>query len=236
MSKPHYDFKQQYNKHKINKKHNKSFKILSDSSDSEIENDKQNTNAPLATDKNDGVTVNGNHIYYQTKVCDSSVTKLITIINNKNNEFKKLLENKMIESAQPKNLWLHITSYGGSLFACFRAIDAIKNSVIPIYTIVDGYAASAGTLMSVVGKRRYMNANSYMLIHQLSTGAIGTFWEIKDEFDNSKMMMDDIYNIYLENSKLTREELESYLSHDLWWKSDKCMETGLIDEIYVGNQ
>jgi ATP-dependent protease ClpP protease subunit len=181
-----------------------------------------------------GVSSVGNNIYFHDDVCDESVAKLITIINNKNDEFKKMLLNDMVKSAKPRNLWLHITSYGGCLFSCFRAIDAIKNSKIPIYTVIDGYAASAGTLMSVVGKKRYMTRSSYMLIHQLSSGTCGNFWQIKDEYENLEMLMDDIYNIYTEHSKMSRKELEAYLSHDSWWKLDKCIECGLVDKVYTG--
>ena len=138
----------------------------------------------------------------------------------------------MIAAATAKPLYLHITSYGGCLLSCFRAIDAIKRSEIPIYTVVDGHAASAASLMGVVGKRRFMTPNSYILIHQLSAGAIGKYWEIKDECDNCGTWMQDIYNIYVNNTRMRENELKEYLSHDLWWKADKCIEVGLVDEIY----
>ena len=31
---------------------------------------------------------------------------------------------------------------------------------------------------------------------------------------------------------MTESELKEYLSHDLWWKVDKCMQVGLVDEVY----
>ena len=182
-----------------------------------------------------GVTHKHNRIYFKTNVNDNSVESLIRIIENKVHKYKKLAQNKSIAHCEPAPLYLHITSFGGSLLACFRAIDAIRRCEIPIYTVIDGYAASAGTLMSVVGKRRYMTPSSYMLIHQLSSGSIGKYWEIKDDFENCETWMNDIYNIYLENTNLNREQLTEYLSHDLWWKSDRCLETGLIDAVYTEN-
>ena len=242
-STPHYNFKRIHKKNNLNSKsrsnryyvnHDKIFKLISSSSDSS--DDELDVRPKMLHEKKDEhVFAEGNDIYFQSKVCDTSVSKLINIINQKNNDFKKILDNEMVDSAQPKILWLHITSYGGGLFACFRAIDAITNSKIPIYTIVEGYAASAGTLMSVVGKKRFMTSSSYMLIHQLRSGTAGTFWEIKDEYNNLEMIMDDIYNIYLTHTKLSREELEAYLAHDSWWKLDKCIQCGLIDEIYTGH-
>lgn len=227
---PHYDFKiNKKNKNKDKKfyeRRNRSFRV--ESSDDESSDDDNK----VSVSGNNGVTIDGNHIYFQTSVSDKSITELIKAINLKNNEYKKLVENKLIEKATPSNLWLHITSFGGSLFACFRAIDAIKNSIMPIYTIVEGYAASAGTLMSVVGVKRFMTPSSYMLIHQLSGGSSGTFWELKDEHANTELMMEDIYKVYIEHTKLDKKQLEEILAHDIWFKLDKCIEVGLIDEIY----
>lgn len=179
------------------------------------------------------VSCKDNRIFFKTEVTQNTVEKLIKIIEAKVRKYKKVSTHKMIKSAEPNPLYLHITSYGGDLLAGFRAVDAIRRSEIPIYTIVDGYAASAATLMSIVGKKRYMTPNSYMLIHQLSSGAIGKFWEIRDDFENCETWMNDIYDLYLEHTSLTRKQLEEYLSHDLWWKVDQCIETGLVDECYT---
>jgi ATP-dependent Clp protease protease subunit len=174
-----------------------------------------------------------NRIYFRCSVTNSSVDKLVTTIDDKNKKFREMKRNSMVKSVEPQPLYLHITSYGGDLIACFRAIDAIIRSEIPIYTVIDGHAASAGTLMSVVGKKRYMTPHSYMLIHQLSSGASGKFWEIKDEFKNCEQWMEDIYNIYLQNTKMSLDELKEQLSHDSWWSVEKCLEKGLVDKVYT---
>jgi ATP-dependent protease ClpP protease subunit len=180
----------------------------------------------------DDVSCKDNRIYFKTAITEDSVEKLIKIIESKNQMFKKISTHKMILTANPKPLYLHITSYGGDLLASFRAIDAIRRSEIPIYTVVDGYAASGATLMSIVGHKRYMTPNSYMLIHQLSAGAIGKYWELKDECDNCETWMKDIYALYTKHSQMTDRELKDYLSHDLLWKAGECIEKGLVDEVY----
>lgn len=211
------------------KLYNKLFKIsnpLKNNSDSSSDDEDNNL-----FNFDEAVTIKDNHIYYKTNVTDASVEKLIKIISDKNSKFEKLLTGDLVESASPKPLFLHITSYGGSLFAGFRAADAILASKIPIHTIVDGYAASAATIMSVVGARRFITPHSYMLIHQLSAGALGKYWEIKDRYKNCKMFMSDICAIYIKHTKLTQEILEKQLSHDSWWKPTECLKTGLVDEI-----
>jgi ATP-dependent protease ClpP protease subunit len=77
-----------------------------------------------------------------------------------------------------------------------------------VYTIVEGATASAGTLMSVVGKRRFIRPHASMLIHELSSWFGGKMTNIDDEYQNLKQMMDDIKSIYLENTSLAKEEME----------------------------
>ena len=215
-----------HKKRKFDEITKKKYKVSeSESEESEVESS--------LNGENEDVSSIGNHIYFKTDINDKSVEKLIELIDTKNNNFKKLVRNKMIKSAKPNPIYLHINSPGGQIFPSFRAVDAIKRSTIPVYTVVDGYAASGATLMSVVGKKRFMTPNSYMLIHQLSSGAIGKWIEIQDDYKNCNTLMEDIYTLYLDHCSMDRKELEDYLSHDLLWKIDRCLETGLVDEPYT---
>jgi ATP-dependent protease ClpP protease subunit len=131
----------------------------------------------------------------------------------------------------PPPIKLHINSYGGSVFAGLAAVDYIKNSKIPIHTVIDGCAASAATLMSVVGERRYMHRNACMLVHQLSGLMWGKFQEMQDDMENSEMLMKKIKDIYREHTKIPKREMDNLLKHDLWWEAEKCLEFGMIDEV-----
>ena len=199
------------------------------------------------------VLIEGNHIYFKGDVENSSVLQLIKAIKKYNTDIEnnrkfittdfltkykddkdhkdKLLNLKL--GIVPDPIYLHIMSYGGSILAAMSAIDAIKNSKIPIYTVIDGFAASAGTMMSVMGKKRYMTSHSYALIHQLSSSAWGTMQTLIDSHENHKMFMERIKKIYIEKTKLTPEELEEQLKHDIWWDIDTCIAKGLVDEIYT---
>ena len=179
------------------------------------------------------VTSQNNNIYFRTSVSNQSVDELADLLEEKNNEFKTLKKDLLLKTTEPNPIYLFITSYGGSLLAGFRAVDAIMRSEIPVYTVIDGHAASAATLMSVVGKKRFMTPHSYTLIHQLSAGAGGKYWDIKDQYKNLSQFMEDIYKIYLDNTDMTRPELEETLSHDSWWTFDMCKSKGLVDETFA---
>ena len=128
-------------------------------------------------------------------------------------------------------LYLHINSFGGSVFAGFSSVDHILNSKVPVHSVVDGCAASAATIMSVVASKRYMHKHAFMLIHQLSAGSWGKYEELKDDMQNNDLIMNKIKDIYKEYTKIPSKKLDEVLKRDLWWDAKTCLEYGLIDEI-----
>lgn len=137
-----------------------------------------------------------------------------------------------MEEVAPINLY--INSYGGSVFAGFSSVDHIMNCKVPVHTIVDGCAASAATIMSVVGDHRMINRHAFMLIHQLSAGSWGKFEDLKDDMTNNELLMKKIKGIYEQYTKIPRKHLNDILKHDLWWDAKTCLEYGLVDEIVGG--
>ena len=110
-------------------------------------------------------------------------------------------------------------------------MDMIIGSRIPVNTIVDGCAASAATLISVVGTRRYITKHSYILIHQLSSIFWGNFEQLKDDMENSHKFMSMIKSIYKQYTKIPMKKLDEILKHDLWFTAEEALSYGLVDEI-----
>jgi len=189
--------------------------------------------AELLNKGNDKVFAKDNKIYFMTEVNESSVNRLIKLIEDKNAEMRLIKTHPLVKNIEPKPIFLHITSDGGCLLSGLRAIDYIKNSQIPIYTVVDGRAGSAAALMAVVGKKRFMSSTSYFLIHQLTSSAWGNFREIEDEYYNLKLFMAETTRILKEHSTMSEKMIKDQLRHDIWWKVDVCMEKGLIDGVYT---
>ena len=179
-------------------------------------------------EKNKKIERDANHIYFYSEVNRDSIYDLATLINEVEEENKALSFKMKIDDIP---IYLHINSYGGCVFSAFNIIDVIESCSVPIYSIVEGCAASAGTLMSVVCDKKFIRKNSYMLIHQLSSGCWGKMCEIEDEVENLTDFMDKIKKIYMDNTKIPKKELTELLKHDLWLNSDKCLKYNLADEI-----
>ena len=181
------------------------------------------------SDDNNVVSSINNNIYFYSEVSraknlelNKKLVSLGTQLVNRSNSLG------MTEHAAIK---LHINSYGGGLFAGFSSVDYVLKSPVPVYSIIDGCAASAATLFSVVAEKRYMNRHSFMLIHQLSSGMWGNYESLKDDMENCDLLMETIRAIYTEHTKIPKKTLNQILKRDLWFDAETCKKYGLIDEI-----
>jgi ATP-dependent Clp protease protease subunit len=169
-----------------------------------------------------------NHIYFNDDITMESVTVLNRSIRELQNDLIILGIKNDIE---PPPIKLHLTTYGGLVYAAFSVIACIKSSKIPVHTIIDGYAASAGTLISVCGARRYIHRHSSMMIHELSAGMWGRMSVMEEKMEDLKKMMDKLKEIYTTHTKLTNKKLDKILTKDSDWYAEECLANGLVDEI-----
>jgi len=161
-----------------------------------------------------------NNLYFQGSITPESCFYLQQNLI----KLQKVNQNKFIN--------FYIQSIGGTLLPTFGLIDTMKLSRIPINTFVYGYVASAGSLLSVSGHKRFITKNSMMLIHSLRT-SIGevNFQQLEDHYYNSASMMNIVKNIYKEKSNIDDQHLNFLLSHDYWLNSTECLKYDFVDYI-----
>ena len=175
-----------------------------------------------------------NHIFFKTDVSKESIDKLAQEIDALNHKLKSMQRKAILGNFTPKPIYLHITTNGGDLLSGFFAYDKIKASPIPIRTIIEGGVASAGSLMSIAGSRRYMTPNSHLLIHQLRTGIIGTYEELVDEKTNCNQFMSKLVALYHTNCNglLSKTKIREILKRDIFWDAKTAIQNGLVDELW----
>ena len=174
------------------------------------------------------ISVQDNKIYFYAGVNRNACVELNKKIAEL--ETKSLTLSKTL-GILPPSIKVFINSGGGSIVSGIASMDTILRCQVPIETYVDGFSASAATFLTVVGEKRYMSRNSYMLIHQLSSNFWGTYANFDDEKKNLDLMMKTIKDIYKKYTKLPMKELDQMLKHDLMWDAKTCLDYGLIDEV-----
>ena len=128
-------------------------------------NEKKIGPAAATNDKNNVVEAVNNRIYYYSEVSRQKILVLNKSLKNLNDNLVN--QANLLSLEDPAQIYLHINSFGGSVFAGLSAVDYIQSCDVPVTSIVEGCAASAATLMSCVATHRQMRSNSFMLIHQI---------------------------------------------------------------------
>lgn len=188
------------------------------------------------------VSVLGNHIYFYTEVTKKTALELIKNIKELANNIITLEIHNGKDNLYEDNdddddkvkynpIYLHINSGGGCLFSCMSIIDTIKNCKVPVYTIGEGQIASAASIMLLSGKKRFMTENSFILIHELRTYVSGTYSNLEDDYENSKLLMKKMIKYYKKNSKIPESVLQTLLKKDIYIEAKKSKKYGLIDKI-----
>ena len=174
------------------------------------------------------ISVHENKIYFYSGVNRSSVVELNKKIGEIESRSLTLAHSLDVD---PPPIKIYINSGGGTIVSGISSMDTILRTKVPIHTYVDGFCASAATFFSVVGEKRYISRNSYMLIHQLTANFWGKYSEFEDEKQNLDLMMKTIKRVYKEYTKVPMGKLDEILKHDLLWDAEKCLEYGLVDKI-----
>uniref|UniRef100_A0AB39JDS2 Atp-Dependent Clp Protease, Proteolytic Subunit n=1 Tax=Florenciella sp. virus SA2 TaxID=3240092 RepID=A0AB39JDS2_9VIRU len=164
---------------------------------------------------------------FYSPITIESCVALTTYLKQLDIKSKKL----QIEYGQTFPIKLHMQSGGGMLMPTFYVCDLIKQLDTPVHIYIDGFVASAASLISVCGSKRFMTKHSFMLIHQLQAESSGRLNEMKDEITNLDFFMDNAKDIYYKNSNISQTTLDNLLSNELWINAEQCLQLGLVDEI-----
>jgi ATP-dependent Clp endopeptidase proteolytic subunit ClpP len=171
-------------------------------------------------DEGDGFNLDmvGNDIFYSGDITPEGMHKMIIML-------------KKLELKTKNTITIYIRSGGGDLFAGVSAMDHIRNSKSKIVTVADGFCASAATLVLLGSKNRKIMKNAHILIHQLSSGTIGKYHDMKDELKNCDALMGTMKRIYKEDTKLTDEILKKLFKRDIYFSAEECIEWGIVKKM-----
>lgn len=201
-----------------------------------MENDLDDGGVALMSEK---ISILGNHIYFYTKITKRTALDLIKSITDIANNIMTIKihngNNNLYEDDDYKDIYdpiyLHINSGGGCLFSCMAIVDTIKNCKVPVYTIGEGQIASASSILLLAGKKRFMTENSFILIHELRTYVSGTFSNLEDDYENSKLLMKKMIKYYKKQSLIPEKVLQTLLKKDIYIEAKKSKKYGFIDKI-----
>lgn len=101
-----------------------------------------------------------------------------------------------------------------------------------VRTVVDGLAASAGSLIAMAGQRIEMAEGSWLMIHEVHGSLIE---ETSDQFrvaaDRIDAANEEIRKIYSRRWKGNKQELRDAMRAETWYTSADAIAAGLVDAV-----
>lgn len=111
---------------------------------------------------------------------------------------------------------IHITSDGGEAFAGFAIYDLLKAYNGEVTTIIEGKANSAGSIILMAGRYRYVRPSGFMLIHDAQGGFYGRSKDIKDFAKIMQYIRNRMTEIYRNASGQSYEKIDKLLDAESW--------------------
>ena len=126
-------------------------------------------------------------------------------------------------------------SPGGSVIAgmhLFDHIQALKLKGHKVTTVALGMAASMAGILLQAGTNRVMGKEAILMLHEISSVAMGKVGEIEDTVKLIEIWMERVARIFAERSKLTPTQIKNRMRRKDWWlDSDEALKLGLVDEV-----
>ena len=130
-----------------------------------------------------------------------------------------------------------IDSYGGQVYSLMAMISAIKQAELPVATIIEGKAMSCGAVLFSFGNEglRYMDPNATLMIHDVSSGALGKVEELKSSVEEADRLNEKIYTMMARNTghhdRFFWDKVQEKSRADWFIEGDEALQLNLANHL-----
>ncbi|HDX9689647.1 head maturation protease, ClpP-related [Bacillus thuringiensis] len=138
---------------------------------------------------------------------------------------------RKIQDVKAEKIHVHINSGGGSAFDGVAICNQLKQHSAEIIVHIDGWAASAASVIAMAGDKIIMPSNTMMMIHQASTFEYGNADLFEKTARDLRKIDSALTASYKKRFVGTDEELKQLLKDETWLTAEEAVALGLADEI-----
>lgn len=126
---------------------------------------------------------------------------------------------------------LYINSMGGDVKEALGIMNALKRCPAKVIAYVDGFAASAASVLTQAADEIYMPRNTCMMLHNARWITEGNPKELRKSADDLEVINKSIINSYATRAgdKLSAKALQQILDEETWLTAEQCIQYGLAD-------
>lgn len=128
---------------------------------------------------------------------------------------------------------VRINSGGGDVFAANAIYTRLKDHNAHITVKVDGWAASAATIIAMAGDTIKIASNGVFMIHDPAMTVYDTFKaeDFEKMAQELRVIKQSIVNTYAAKTGKEPQEIEDLMAEETWWTGDAAVENGFCDEL-----
>ena len=132
-----------------------------------------------------------------------------------------------------KDIYLYVTSPGGSVTSTMAIVDTINHVRPDIATFCVGFAASGAAIILSSGKKgkRYILPNAEVMIHQPLGGVEGQATDIAITAKHILKIRDNLNKLLAKNTGKSLTQVEKDVERDFFMDAEEAKKYGIIDEI-----
>lgn len=131
---------------------------------------------------------------------------------------------------------LYINSLGGSVKEALGIHSVLQRCPAKVIAYIDGFAASAASVIAMAAEKVIMPRNTAMMIHNARMSAYGNPAELRKAADDLEVINRAAIESYSMHAgdKLPADKLQEMLDAESWLTAEDCIALGLADELGAG--
>lgn len=141
-----------------------------------------------------------------------------------------------LKNVKTDNITVRINSPGGNAFDGITIYNRLKDHPAKVKVIVDGWACSAASIISMSADELIMNTGSMLMIHQASIGIYGNKEELEKEAELLGKLDSNLVDIYMTKALVDRKEIEQMVKNETWFTAEEAIAIGFASSVGDTNE
>ena len=128
---------------------------------------------------------------------------------------------------------VRINSSGGDVFAANAIYTRLRDLDAKITVKIDGWAASAATIIAMAGDTIKIAKNGVFMVHDPAMSVWDTFRaeDFEKMAQELRVIKQSIMNTYSMKTGKKPEDIAAIMTAETWWTGDEAVENGFCDEL-----
>lgn len=138
---------------------------------------------------------------------------------------------KAVAAAAGPRLTIRINSPGGDVFAAQTMCQALREFAGEVVCMVDGYAASAASLLALAGASCVMAPGAFLMVHRSHTACYGNCSDMADMATLLEKVDGTIADVYAKKSGKDRASCMAWMDAETWFTAEEAVAAGMANAI-----